>query len=125
MFEADKRQNVEAAIWRAVAAVNVHIGSAPDARFAPIGEAKPDERVTISGRDYEEMAESVCCELARCGLLAASTDQNVAVGRIMRARRMKLNSKWQIHDPQAILPAEIFVTLMQAGMLIEHASVSA
>ena len=127
MFGPDvrERDSVEAAIGRAIAPVNVRVGPDNEMRFAPIGMAKPDERVTVTGRDYEEMAECVCAELVRCGYLAPSADQNVVVGRIMRARKMKLSSKWQIYNPQAIILPEIFETLLQAGMLIEHMSASA
>ncbi len=118
---SDTGESVEAAIARAIAPVIVLMGSASERRFAPIGEAKPGECVTITGRDYEEMAECVSSELSRCGYLSPSFDPSAVVGRIMGARHMKLNSKWQINDPQAV-PAEIFQTLLQSGMLIERVS---
>jgi hypothetical protein len=124
LSEPDMRESVTAAIWQAINPVNVRIGPPAEMRFAPIGEARAGESVIVTGRDYEEMAESICSELAHCGYLAPSFDRNAVVGRIMRARQMKLNSKWQTYDPRAI-PGEIFATLLQAEMLIEPASAPA
>jgi hypothetical protein len=117
--DTDTGKSVEAAIARAIAAVNVVMGPTNERRFAPIGEAKPGESVTVTGRDYEEMAECVTSELARCGYLSPSFDPTVVVARIMQARRMTLNSRWQTYEPQAI-PAHIFETLLKGGMLAEQ-----
>ncbi len=121
MLDPNVREAVETAITQAIAPVNVRMGLGPELRFAPISEAKLGEAVTVSARDYEEMAERACSELGRCGHLVSSVDENVVVGKIMRARRMKLNSRWQTYDVKTI-PEGIFAALHEAGVLVNVVS---